>query len=249
MKEMTFSTASEQRLLFAWQRKIAVREDGFIGPASAVQTAVRLGVDDCWPLTLKLYSCPVIVCKDILPIAAKGKALSAYPNAISGSFAYNDGSGPASILYANGRDVRGLSCHYYDGLYPESVIYRTTDGRFGCERVQSVRALAAYQAGKLAWAVGGMGLTDYNPKAEGFTGAFSDVLRKTNHTVLGIKDGMVYLCYMPNMTGASVQAKAKTFQFEHAIMLDGGHIAAINGDETFARINRGQKQQYIIQAR
>ena len=35
---------------------------------------------------------------------------------------------------------------------------------------------------------------------------------------------------------------------ELAVMLDGGHVAAINGAESFAKINTSQAQYYLIQA-
>lgn len=249
MNELSGRTASEKKLVLAWQERIGVRQDNYIGPASVVSTLVWLGVEGCWPATLKIYGCPVIVCREILPIAAKSDRLSAYSNSLSGSFAYNDGSGPASILYADGKAERSVACHYFDGKYPESVIFRRIDGSFGIARLRTLNDLIGYPSG-IRWAVGGMGLLDnYYPGAEGFKGAFSDVLRRTNHTVLGVKDGMVYLVYMANMTAGEVQAKAKVFAFDHAIMLDGGHIAAINGAESFARINRAQAQQYILQAR
>ena len=37
-------------------------------------------------------------------------------------------------------------------------------------------------------------------------------------------------------------------QLDLAIMLDGGHVAAINGEESFARINTTQAQYYLIKA-
>ena len=37
------------------------------------------------------------------------------------------------------------------------------------------------------------------------------------------------------------------FNFEYAIMLDGGGLAAINGEEKFAKINATAKQGYAIQ--
>ena len=98
------------------------------------------------------------------------------------------------------------------------------------------------------WAVGGMGLLDlYSPQEEGFSGQYADVLRRTNHTALGVKDGMVYLIYCAGMTGREVGEHCRKLGLELAIMLDGGHVAAINGAESFAKINTGQIQYYMIQ--
>ena len=40
---------------------------------------------------------------------------------------------------------------------------------------------------------------------------------------------------------------AATFGFALAVLLDGGHVAAINGSEEYAKINLKQKQYYAIQ--
>jgi len=100
----------------------------------------------------------------------------------------------------------------------------------------------------LSWAVGGFGLLDnYAPALEGFVGAFSDVLRDTNHAMLGVKNGHVFMVYCESKTAPQVNALAKTLGLEYAIMLDGGHIAGINGSEGFAKINTGITQYYMIQ--
>ncbi len=105
----------------------------------------------------------------------------------------------------------------------------------------------------ISWAVGGLGLLDnYAPATEGFAKYsgkdFTDVLRKTNHSMLGIKNGYVFLCYVANKTATEVNALAKKLGFEYAIMLDGGHIAGIYGTESFAKINSSITQYYIIKA-
>ena len=50
-------------------------------------------------------------------------------------------------------------------------------------------------------------------------------------------------------SSASINNLAKKFGFNLALMLDGGHVAGINGTEDFAKINTKSTQQYyIIQA-
>ena len=57
----------------------------------------------------------------------------------------------------------------------------------------------------------------------------------------------MYLIYIKNKTGAEVNAFCRDkLMLDHAVMLDGGHVAAINGDESFAKINTTQ-QFYMIQ--
>jgi hypothetical protein len=192
------------------------------------------------PVALSIYNYPLIIAKDCVPMAVNAP-LSSCQNAISGSFSY--AGAPCSILVSGGKTVHGSACHAH--LYkPETVIFRYTNGTFGAKRVMYSTQLPM----GISWAVGGLGLLGfYNPEAEGFAGQYSDVLRSTAHTLIGAKNGHVYLCYVPGMSAAQVNAHAKKLGFEYAVMLDGGHIAAINSDEK--RINTGQKQIYIIKAR
>lgn len=248
MKTVTGANTSEKKMIKAIQTAIGAIADGQIGTQTMSDIA-RLVKADCFPVTLQIYSQPIIIANDFKPIAAKGATVSKYLNAISGSFL--SGKDPCSILMHNGDIVNSTSCHYWQG-YPETVLYKTKSGEYGIKRVKTVSELPS----TAVTAVGGMGLLDYySPKTEGFckvtldgkTQDFSDVLRKTNHTMLGVKGKHVYLCYCSNMTAAQVNAYAQKLGLEKAIMLDGGHVAAINGDEGFARINRSQKQYYVIQ--
>ena len=240
MTNMTPGTNSEKKLNKSIQAAIGAAQDGILGPASAVDLAARVGAD-CWPLTIKLYDMPVIVCKDIA-VSNPGKGCGSFANSLSGSFSYQ--KKPCSILIDKGRAVYSASCHAHINK-PESVLYRLSSGKFGIKRCLSTSALPD----GVKWAVGGMGLLNmYDPAAEGFTGAYGDVVRLTNHTVLGVKNGLCYLVYCKSMTGAQVNTFVKNkLKLEMAIMLDGGHVAAINGEESFARINTGQAQYYLIQ--
>ena len=77
------------------------------------------------------------------------------------------------------------------------------------------------------------------------TGRFADVLRKTNHTVLGYKGGMLYGVYCRSMTAQQVNAFCRDkLKLEYAVMLDGGHVAAING--ACNKINTNQRQYYAV---
>lgn len=240
MTNMTPSTASEKKLTKAIQAAIGAAQDGILGPASAVDLAVEVGAD-CWPLSIQLYGNPVIVCEDIT-VSNPGKGCGSFKNSLSGSFSYQ--KKPCSILINKGNTVCGVACHAHINK-PESVLYRLNNGQFGMKRCLSASSLPS----NVRWAVGGMGLlANYDPASEGFTGAYSDVLRKTNHTVLGVKNGMMYLVYCKNMTGSQANAFCQDkLNLDHAIMLDGGHVAAINGEEVFAKINTTQVQYYMIQ--
>ncbi|MBQ5615445.1 MAG: lysozyme, partial [Peptococcaceae bacterium] len=171
-----------------------------------------------------------------------------YRNCISGTFSYENKAN--AILISNGRVISNLSAHGWLG-YPDSVIFASNDGGIAIDRLVG---FSEERLSQVKWAVSGMGLLDnYNPSAEGYakftqrgnTYDYSDVLRKTNHTAIGVKGGMVYGFYLSNMTGAEVNAYVKAQGMEFAIMLDGGHIAAVNCDECSA--NASQKQHNILQ--
>ena len=232
MKDVVGSTSEEVRMIKAIQRSVGALENGWIGNQTLSDIAAKLGAD-CWPLNVELYGQPAILARDIDPLNLSGRLPR---NAISGSFSWQ--GQPCSILVRGGRVVRGMSCHCPT---PESVLYKTTDGAVRIARVASAAAL-----GGVVWAVGGMGLLgNYNPAAEGFTGAYSDVLRRTNHTVLGYKGGMLYGVYCKNMTAQLVNAFVRgKLKLEYAVMLDGGHVAAIHA--ACNKINTNQWQYYAV---
>ena len=244
MKTVTGATANEKMMIKAIQKAAGAIVDGAIGTQTMSDIACAINAD-CFPLTLSIYGMPVIVAKDINVIASPKKGLKAYKNSMSGSF--YAGGRPCSICISDGKVEQENACHAYQG-YPESVIYKA--GRItSIKRVKNVSELPK----DTKWAVGGMGLLDYYaPEKEGFckvhTGEdFSDVLRDTNHTVLGFKNGYLYLVYCKSMTAAQVNAFAKKLGLSYAVMLDGGHIAGINGGEAFARINTSITQYYVLQ--
>ena len=234
MKDVVGSTSEEVRMIKAIQRSVGALDNGYIGNQTMSDIAARLGAN-CWPLNVELYGQPCILARDIDPLNLSGRLPE---NSISGSFSWQ--GAPCSILVRGGKVVRGMSCHYPT---PESVLYKTRDGRVHMARVSSADALT--HSG-VVWAVGGMGLLgNYNPAAEGFTGRFADVLRKTNHTVLGYKGGMLYGVYCRSMTAQQVNAFCRDkLKLEYAVMLDGGHVAAIHA--AVSRINTNQRQYYAV---
>lgn len=240
MKDFKGITSNEDKMFKGIQNALGIYANGWIGTQTMSSLAMAVGAD-CFPITLEIYNQPTIICKDIV-ICNPKCGIGNYKNSMSGSF--SDGIEPVSIMVNDSKIIRGHSCHFWEN-YPESVLYKTVDGKIGINRVKTINELP-----KLKWAVGGFGLLDfYNPKEEGFTGKFSDVLRKTNHTVIGEKNGFIYLIYCKSMTASAVNDLCKNkFMLNKAIMLDGGHIAAINGEEDFAKINLNQKQLYMIQA-
>lgn len=232
---------SETKMIKAIQKAVGAKDDGLIGTQTMTDVAVAVGAK-CWPLTMTLYNMPVIICEDIV-LCNPNAGTKNFANSISGSFSYN--KKPCSIMINNGDVIHASSCHAHINK-PESVLYRLKDGSFGIKRVIYANQLPA----DTKWAVGGMGLLgNFQPVAEGFSGAYSDVLRKTGHTVLGVKNEMVYLILCRNMNSAEVNKYCRDkLMLDMAIMLDGGHVASINGEESSAKINTSQVQYYLIQA-
>lgn len=232
MKDVVGSTSEEVRMIKSIQRSVGALDNGWIGNQTLSDIAAQLGAD-CFPLNVELYGQPAILARDIDPLNLSGRLPE---NSISGSFSWQ--GAPCSILVRGGRVVRSMSCHYPT---PESVLYKTTDGAVRIARVASASLLD-----NVVWAVGGMGLLgNYNPAAEGFIRAFSDVLRKTNHTLLGYKGGMLYGIYCRSMTAQQVNAFCRDkLKLEYAVMLDGGHVAAIHA--ACSKINTNQRQYYAV---
>lgn len=232
MKDVKGSTSEEIRMIKAVQRSVGALENGWIGNQTLSDIAARLDAN-CFPLNVELYGQPCILARGIDPVNMSGPLPK---NAISGSFSWQ--GQPCSILVRGGRVVRGMSCHY---PRPESVLYKTAGGAVRIARVSSAAAL-----GDVVWAVGGMGLLGgYDPELDGFTGVYSDVLRKTNHTVLGYKGGLLYGVYCRSMTAQQVNAFCRDkLKLTHAVMLDGGHVAAIHG--ACSKINTQTRQFYAV---
>ena len=84
----------------------------------------------------------------------------------------------------------------------------------------------------IKWGISGISLYPiYNPKAEGFTGAYADVLRSTKHTALGFKGDKVYLIAsaksltLENFKNGLLNSR---LAFDGLINLDGGGSTQMN---------------------
>lgn len=242
MNDVKYTNAEEKRLITAIQRAVGALDNGYIGTQTLTDIANTVGAA-CFPLAVKMYGYPVLIGKDIKAFNPRGP-LSRYSYTTLGSFTYPRATTPCSILVNNGKAVCGAACHAFNGK-PESVIYKTQGGSVGIVRVKYSSELPT----GTVTAVGGMGLLDnYNPAAEGFSGSYADVLRQTNHNVLGYKRGLWYGVYFPKLNAAAInQICRDRFGFEYAVLLDGGGLAAMNGPEGFSKINNGIQQGYAIQ--
>jgi len=218
MQEIIGSTAEEKKMVKAIQRAIGALDNGVIGTDTMTSIAARVG-SDCWPLAVKMYGQPTVIAPSVIPFDPNG-TIRGYEYTISGSFTEPSGVAPCSILANRGKVVFGQSCHYWTTGHPESVIFQTSDGALWVKRVYQVVELPP----DIKWAVGGMGLLSlYNPNAEGFTGIQASALRRTTHSVLGYKNGLVYgICFLNHTAEELNQIVRDRFKLDAAIMLDGG---------------------------
>jgi len=201
--------------------------------------------------TISINGEHALVADDIIVFDPNGP-LKNYKDSLSGSFTWPSGQVPGSILVNKGKTICGTACHQWIG-YPETVLYRYKNGAIGIGKFKS--DLDIPNRAEVLWAVGGCGmLAQYKPSAEGFCKGtrpdgtpfnYTDVLRQTSHSVLALKQGKLYGIYFHSKSAYQINLWLKVNGFELAIMLDGGHITAING--TGAQHNLTTPQGYAIQ--
>lgn len=187
---------------------------------------------------------------DVIPAVLNSKqSCKDYKNCMSGTFSWQNKLN--SVFFAWNKEKNNLSAHGWAG-YPDCVIWCDLNGKMHTGVITSFKDETKKQ---VLWAVGGMGLLDnYNPESQGYckftkygkTYNYSDVLRKTNHTVLGYNtEGEVYGIYFYNLSAKQINKYCKKINLVSAVLLDGGHVAAINTE--VGSYNVTTKQQNIIQ--
>lgn len=246
MKDIKYETECEKRMFTAIQKAVDAYPNAIIGCQTMSDLAIKVGAD-CFPVTLKIYGMPTIIAKDLIAFNPKGP-LKNFKNSMLGSFTYPRAETPCSILVNAGKVIFDQACRAWAG-YPEAVIYRLENGTIGHGEYRYAKDLPK----GTKWAIGGFGLLDmWNPSGQGFkkigsSDFYNTVAYKTDHIVLGVKNGMVYGVYCKNMTAAEVNEFCKKMQFDFAIMLDGGGLASMNGEESFAKIKTGINCGYALQ--
>lgn len=189
----------------------------------------------------KLYDVKVIECNEITVFESKGKySCSNFMNSTCGTFTYPSGKNVCSILVSNGETLGSYSCHYWpaQGNHPETVLYELKDGTRGAKRCKTSSELPT----GVKWAIGGMGLLSmYNPGLEGFIGKYADVRNTNDHNVVLIMPGgRVLLALCENMNANQINAWAKRVGATYGIIVDGGHLAAINSPQFKKRVKTPQ---------
>lgn len=222
----------------AVQKHFGALEDGSFGE-QLLDSIYRKTPYATYPYDATFYGATVLISDMILPIHSLNKiGCGAINNCISGTFQYKNVT--SSMLCVDGQWKRLSSTH--DWLkQPETVIYLNKKGE-----VKAQRCLYSSEIkDDVVHAVGGLGLHNWNPKEEGFIGAYADVLRNTYHTAIG-HDGISWIGVYAKGTGEQIRSlMMDKLKCKVAVMLDGGHIASVNTKSK--KSNTGQAQNNIIQ--
>jgi len=182
-----------------------------------------------------------------LVFASGGNPTRYYSNTYNGTFSYNK---PISIMVNHGEPICENSCHYAWG-FPESVLWIKKDGSHGVSRVQSWKQIKGWQ--NIVTAIGGVGISNHYPELEGFSDFkainiwnkrtehkdFSDVLRRTEHSVVGFKDDLFFASIMYG-TSKEIQVECLKQGFTNCVQLDGGSWASCNTENYKHNLDKSQ---------
>lgn len=176
-----------------------------------------------------------------------GGSVSGFTNCFNGTFSAGY---PISIMINNGEVIRDNSCHH-DWGYPESVLWIKNDGSHGVSRVQTYTQIEGYK--DIKFAIGGLGISNLKPSEEGFckftrtnvytkqleTKNFSDVTRRTYHSVGGFKDDLFFMSIMYG-TSEEIEGECLKQGFTEVVQFDGGGWAACNTDDYDLNLDKPQ---------
>lgn len=246
MKDFKGETKEEQRLIVNTQRANGSFDNGWVGIQTFSDLAISTGTGG-FPYTLRMYSQPTIIGNDII-LSNPQKPLSNFKNSMVGSFTYPRAEKPCSIMINNGKIIFNDACHAWFGC-PEAVMYKSKG------KVKMGEYKYATELPKdTEWAIGGFGLLNYhNPAKQGFkthngVDYYNSVAYRTDHAVLGYRKGKLYGVLFRNKTANEINSMCKNqFAFDLAVMLDGGGLGAMNGEESFAKVRTNVKQGYMVQ--
>jgi hypothetical protein len=170
--------------------------------------------------------------------------ITEFTNCMNGTFFYPDGKGglySTSILYVEGKTYQDTANHYWNFGTPQSVFIVYKDNTVDLKRI---KFLSELDLSKVRLAIGGVGLRNtqdpnfyYSPVSEGFKAGynlkgewkdFTDVLRKTNKSVLGYNKRLnkCYLLTVPNVAHGElikiISDNSTGEAYDIAISVDGG---------------------------
>ena len=161
-----------------------------------------------------------------------------YVDGINGTFYNLKGSEIYGLAMQDGKEIETNSyVTNYQGLKRGAIYY---DGK-------KLHHAMIYNAkteikDPIKWAISGISLyPNYNPKNEGFVGAYADVLRATKHTAIGFKGEKVYLIASDKSLTLENFRKGllnSRLAFDGLINLDGGGSTQMtfNGKEVISSV-------------
>ena len=167
-------------------------------------------------------------------------------NCVNGTFFWNTTTPgekySTSILYAEGKLYKATANHFPNA---QSVFIVYKNNTVEMKRIKNISEL---DLDNIRIAIGGIGLRNtldskfkYDPATEGFSGAYADVLRKTNKTVIGYnkKLNKIYLMCRPNIFHSSTSYDlldlVRDCEYDIALSVDGGGSSCMfaNGENAF----------------
>lgn len=167
-----------------------------------------------------------------LKVVNKSNTKITEDNCVNSTFFWQNPDGTkyaTSILYAEGVTYQYNANHLPS---PQSVFIIYKDGKVDMKRLHN---LGQIDLSKVRLAIGGVGLLSddptftYNPALDGFSGVYSDVLRKTNKTVIAYNknEDRVYLMCRKDIAHQSALSYdlvtlVKDCGYSIALSIDGG---------------------------
>jgi len=249
-KYLKWSDGRKDRQAIRWitkiQESLGAFPDGLIGKQTLLELYKKFA-DPTYPVCTKIFNVDVVYSRpDHIKIVETKNKRGLKDNEISGTFQYRNKFN--GIAVSDGKLLGNASAHSWAN-YPDTVIYY--DG----ENVGVKRCLTANDLPLgTVWAISGLGLHSFRPDVEGyskftFNGEkkdFTDVLRNTGHTAIGVNSAdEIILAYIKGDALHVKDIMINKLKCKYAIMLDGGHIAAIKNE--YSSHNSKQRQHNVIQ--
>ena len=223
-------TKIDREIIKQIQRGMGIEQDGYFGEHTLDRIYRAYGQPEaCYDGSY--YNAYVITGKPENLVVGLSRNLP--DNSISGTFQWSNK--PVSTIIGEKAYCRSSAHAWLDK--PDTVLY------FDGNEVKEERT--KYFDKDCIWAIGGLGLHNYEPYAEGYSGKYADVLRYTYHTAVGIyPDGYMILVYAKGTGRAIRSLMIDQLCCKYAIMLDGGHLAAINS-EHYKRNLKQPQNNYV----
>lgn len=227
---------TQRQMIKEVQRALKTRPDGDPGRHTWSCFYLAMCENIKFPYTIKAFGNYLHVTdpKLVHPFHPNGKTMRQLKNCVSGSFSYN--RNPISVMVNKNGVQHPRACHAWNNQ-PESVLWYKKDGSYGISQVRYAGELPK----DILWAIGGAGMKPNDAEKEGFTGAYSDVFRKTSHMLVGFDNfGYFNAVEVSYMNKAQMIAHMKKLGINTYILLDGGHVTASNVDGHVRNLNTPQ---------